>query len=48
SKPVIVAMTDNVMEGDKEKCLEAGMDAYIAKPIQIQDIESAIILLFQS
>ncbi|MBE8399121.1 PAS domain-containing hybrid sensor histidine kinase/response regulator [Leptospira borgpetersenii] len=48
SKPVIVAMTANAMEGDKEKCLEAGMDAYIAKPIQIQDIESAIILLFQS
>ncbi|URD68990.1 PAS domain-containing hybrid sensor histidine kinase/response regulator [Leptospira borgpetersenii] len=48
SKPVIVAMTANAMEGDKEKCLDAGMDAYIAKPIQIQDIESAIILLFQS
>ncbi|WP_061249740.1 response regulator [Leptospira alstonii] len=48
SKPVIVAMTANAMEGDKEKCLEAGMNAYIAKPIQIQDIESTIILLFQS
>lgn len=48
SKPVIVAMTANAMEGDKEKYLDAGMDAYIAKPIQIQDIESAIILLFQS
>ncbi|TGL74527.1 PAS domain-containing hybrid sensor histidine kinase/response regulator [Leptospira yasudae] len=48
TKPVIVAMTANAMEGDKEKCLRAGMDAYIPKPIQIQDIESTIVLLFQS
>ncbi|XDD48939.1 response regulator [Leptospira sp. WS92.C1] len=47
-KPIIVAMTANAMEGDKEKCIEAGMDAYIAKPIQITDIESSIIHLFQS
>ncbi|PJZ42554.1 hybrid sensor histidine kinase/response regulator [Leptospira kmetyi] len=47
-KPTIVAMTANAMEGDKEKCLEAGMDAYISKPIQTQDIESTIVLLFQS
>ncbi|MBM9501689.1 response regulator [Leptospira sp. 201903071] len=46
--PVIVAMTANAMEGDKEKCIDAGMDAYIAKPIQIQDIESTISHLFQS
>jgi signal transduction histidine kinase/DNA-binding response OmpR family regulator len=34
----IVAMTANAMQGDKERCLEAGMDAYIAKPIKADDL----------
>ena len=38
----IVAMTANAMQGDKEKCLEAGMDDYVAKPIKTEEIAEAI------
>ncbi|MGA2984770.1 MAG: response regulator [Terriglobia bacterium] len=44
---VIVAMTAHAMEGDRERCLAAGMDGYIAKPIHAKDLKDTIENLVQ-
>ncbi|RUS16711.1 hypothetical protein BC937DRAFT_90888 [Endogone sp. FLAS-F59071] len=42
NRPRIVAMTANAMRGDKDMCLEAGCDDYIAKPILIDELVNCL------
>ncbi|HEY9683985.1 MAG TPA: response regulator [Drouetiella sp.] len=38
TSPIILAMTANAMEGDREECLAIGMDEYVAKPVTIDGL----------
>jgi signal transduction histidine kinase/ActR/RegA family two-component response regulator len=42
-RPWIVAMTANAMDSDRQRCMDAGMNAYIPKPIQIEELVAAVL-----
>ena len=42
NRPIIIAMTANAMQGDREKCFEVGMDDYVSKPMRIDNLTKVL------
>lgn len=39
---LVIAMTASAIQGDREKCLEAGMNNYLAKPVRVQTLKTLL------
>ena len=44
----IIAVTAQAMKGDRERCLEAGADEYISKPVNIDELLNAMEILIKN